>query len=330
MAKEPIVLTNEIAPTPALMRAGMDALPAAILAHGERASRRFIEFFTATIRNRNTRTAYARAVKQFFDWCEDHRLGLDDIEPIAIAAYIEQLGTNVAKPTVKQNLAAIRHLFDYLVTGGLLPSNPAGSVRGPKYVVTRGKTPVLSGDQMRQLLDSIDTSDLIGLRDRALIGLMGYSFARVSAVVTLRVEDYFQQGRRSWLRLHEKGGKRHEVPCHHSLDEYLDAWIAAAGIGDDKKGSLFRTFKKGNKLTSNQITRSDVLYMIKRRAKEAALPYSTCCHTFRATGITAYLQNGGTLEHAQQIAAHQSPRTTKLYDRTEDEISLEEVERIKF
>ncbi len=330
MAKEPIVLTNEIAPTPALIRAGMDALPAAIIAHGERASRRFIEFFTATIRNRNTRTAYARAVKQFFDWCEDHRLGLDDIEPIAIAAYIEQLGTNVAKPTVKQNLAAIRQLFDYLVTGGLLPSNPAGSVRGPKYVVTRGKTPVLSGDQMQQLLDSIDTSELIGLRDRALIGLMGYSFARVSAVVTLRVEDYFQQGRRSWLRLHEKGGKRHEVPCHHSLDEYLDAWIAAAGIGDDKKGSLFRTFKKGNKLTSNQITRSDVLYMIKRRAKEAALPYSTCCHTFRATGITAYLQNGGTLEHAQQIAAHQSPRTTKLYDRTKDEISLEEVERIKF
>ncbi len=304
MAKEPIVLTNEIAPTPALMRAGMDALPAAILAHGERASRRFIEFFTATIRNRNTRTAYARAVKQFFDWCEDHRLGLDDIEPIAIAAYIEQLGTNVAKPTVKQNLAAIRQLFDYLVTGGLLPSNPAGSVRGPKYVVTRGKTPVLSGDQMRQLLDSIDTSELIGLRDRALIGLMGYSFARVSAVVTLRVEDYFQQGRRSWLRLHEKGGKRHEVPCHHSLDEYLDAWIAAAGIGDDKKGSLFRTFKKGNKLTSNQITRSDVLSMIRRRAKEAALPY--------------------------QIAAHQSPRITKLYDRTKDEISLEEVERIKF
>ena len=155
-------------------------------------------------------------------------------------------------------------------------------------------------------------------------------FARVSAVVTLRVEDYFQQGRRSWLRLHEKGGKRHEVPCHHSLDEYLDAWIAAAGIGDEKKGPLFRSFKKGDKLTGNPMIRSDVLYMIKRRAKGAALPYSTCCHTFRATGITAYLQNGGTLEHAQQIAAHQSPRTTKLYDRTKDEISLDEVERIKF
>jgi len=273
MAKEPIVLTNEIAPTPALVRAGMDALPAAIIAQGERASRRFIEFFTATIRNRNTRMAYARAVKEFFDWCEDHRLGLDDIEPIAIAAYVEQLGTKAAKPTVKQNLAAIRQLFDYLVTGGILPSNPAGSVRGPKYVVTRVKTPVLSGDEMRRLLDSIDTTELIGVRDRALIGLMGYSFARVNAVATLRVEDYFQQGRRSWLRLHEKGGKRHEVPCHHSLDEYLDAWITAAGIGDDKKGPLFRTFKKGNKLTDNPITRSDVLYMIKRRARDAALVY---------------------------------------------------------
>ena len=177
------------------------------------------------------------------------------------------LGSEIAKPSVKQHLAAIRQLFDYLVTGGILVSTPAGSVRGPKYVVTRGKTPVLSGDEMRQLLNSIDTSELIGLRDRALLGLMGYTFARVSAVVTLRVEDYFQQGRRSWLRLHEKGGKRHEVPCHHSLDEYLDAWIAAAGIGGDKKGPLFRSFKKGDKLTGNPMIRSDVLYMIKRRAK---------------------------------------------------------------
>ena len=330
MAREPIILTDQIIPPPALARAGLDMLPRAIAAEGERAGRRFIEFFTATIRNRNTRMAYARAVKQFFDWCEDHRLGLDDIEPIAIAAYIEELGSQIARPSVKQHLAAIRQLFDYLVTGGILPSNPAGSVRGPKYVVTRGKTPVLSRDEMRELLNSIDTGELIGLRDRALLALMGYTFARVSAVVTLKVEDYFLQGRRSWVRLHEKGGKRHEVPCHHSLDEYLDAWIAAAKIADDKKGPLFRSFKKGDKLTGNPMIRSDVLYMIKRRAKAAGLPYSTCCHTFRATGITAYLQNGGTLEHAQQIAAHQSPRTTKLYDRTRDEISLDEVERIKF
>jgi integrase len=195
-------------------------------------------------------------------------------------------------------------------------------------VVTRGKTPVLSGTEMRQLLKSIDVGELIGLRDRALLGLMGYTFTRVGAVVSLRGRGLLP-ARRSWLRLHEKGGKRHEVPSHHSLDEYLDAWIAADGIGDDKKGPLFLTFKRGDKLTDNAMIRSDALYMIKRRAKGAGLPYSTCCHTFRATGITAYLQNGGTLEHAQQIAAHQSPRTTKLHDRTRDEISLDEVERIK-
>lgn len=327
--KLPIVLTDEIAPPPVLIRAGMGALPSSILSRGDRAGRRFIEFFTANIRNRNTRLAYARAVKEFFDWTEAQNLGLDDIEPVTVAAYVEQLGAEAAKPTVKQHLAAIRQLFDYLVTGGILPSNPAGSVRGPKYVVKRGKTPVLTADQARQLLDSIDVTELSGLRDRALIGAMVYSFARVSAAAAVRVEDYFEQGKRAWLRLHEKGGKRHEVPCHHNLATYVDAWIEAAGIAGDKRGPLFRAIRKGNKLTENPMAREDVLAMIKRRAAGAALPYSTCCHTFRATGITAYLQNGGTLEHAQQIAAHESPRTTKLYDRTQDEISLDEVERIR-
>src|SRR5215831_18640572 len=174
MTKQPIILREEIIPPPALVRAGLETLPAIIRAQGERASHRFIEFFTATIRNRNTRMAYARAVKRFFDWCDDHHLGLEDIEPIAIAAYIEELSAEIAKPSVKQHLAAIRQLFDYMDTGGVLVTTPAGSVRGPKFVVTRGKTPVLSGAEMRQLLKAIDTGELIGLRDRALLGLMGY------------------------------------------------------------------------------------------------------------------------------------------------------------
>ena len=236
----------------------------------------------------------------------------------------------MTKPSVKQHLAAIRQLFDYLVTGGLLLSNPAGAVRGPKYVVKRGKTPVLSADQARQLLDSIDVTELNGIRDRALIGAMVYTFARVSAVTTMRVDDYFEHGKRALaLRLHEKGGKRHEVPCHHNLTEYLEAWIQTGQIGSDQKGPLFRAIRIGHKLTDNPMAREDVLAMIKRRAAGASLPYSTCCHTFRAMGITTYLQNGGTLEYAQQIAAHESPRPTKLYDRTQDEISLDEVETIR-
>ena len=217
MPKPPILLTDEIVPLLVLVRAGLEALPAIIRAQGERASRRFIEFFTASIRNRNTRMAYARAVKQFFDWCDYRRLKLEDIEPISVATYVEQLGTTASKPTVKQHLAAIRQLFDYLTTGGILDVNPAASVRGPRYVVKRGKTPVLSSEE-DQPSDSIESNTLIGLRDRAVIGTMVYSFARVAAV-TMKAGDYFQHRKRWWLRLHEKGGKRHEVPCHPSLEE---------------------------------------------------------------------------------------------------------------
>ena len=110
---------------------------------------------------------------------------------------------------------------------------------------------MLSAEEARKLLDSIETTTLIGLRDRALIGVMVYSFARVGAAVTMRVGDYFQHRKRLWLRLHEKGGKRHEVPCHPTLEGYLDAYIKAAGIAGDNKGRLFRSMHKGDKLTDN-------------------------------------------------------------------------------
>lgn len=195
-------------------RAGLDRLPATITAAGPSAARRFLEFFTANIRNKNTRAAYAKAVSQFFDWCEEKHFDLLQLQPIIIAGYIEQ--HTGSPPTVKQHLAAIRMLFDYLVLGQIIPMNPASSVRGPKHVVKRGKTPVLKADEARVLLDSIDTSTVVGLRDRALIALMCYTFARVSAMVHMRVEDYYQNGKRWWIRLHEKGGKQHEVPAHHN------------------------------------------------------------------------------------------------------------------
>jgi integrase/recombinase XerD len=322
-------MSSEIIPIPPhdLSRAGLENLPAVIGRAGERAAWRFIEFFTANIRNKNTRVAYTRAVTQFFAWCEKHHVQtLEQITPVAIAAYIEQHPG--AAPTVKQHLAAIRMLFDFLVTGQVVPMNPASSVRGPKHVVRCGKTPVLKADQARMLIDSIKTDSIVGLRDRAIIGLMCYTFARVSAMVHMRVEDYYQNGKRWWIRLHEKGGKRHEVPAHHNAEAYLDAYLDAACIWEEKRSPLFHSIDKHRNLTTNPITRTDVLRMVKRRALKAGLPSSTCCHTFRATGITAYLENGGTIENAQAIAAHESPRTTKLYDRTADEITLDEVERI--
>ena len=303
--------------------------PAIIARSGKKAAKRFFEFFTANIRNKNTREAYYRALVDFFAWCDDHGFELIDIEPIVVAAYVEYLGTIYSKPTVKQHLAAVRMCFDWLVVGQILPMNPASSVRGPSYVIKRGKTPVLTTEEARQLLDSIDTTTAVGLRDRALIGVMVYSFARVSAVVGMKVEDYYQNGKRCWIRLHEKGGKFHEVPAHHNAEAYLDAYIRAAAITEDNRSPLFRSAAgKTDELTPNSMTRRDALRMVKRRARAAGLSDKVCCHTFRATGITAYLENGGTIENAQVIAAHESPRTTKLYDRTGDEITLDEVERI--
>jgi site-specific recombinase XerD len=282
------------------------------------------------IRNKNTRAAYARAVGQFCAWCEDRRFSLILIEPITVAAYVEELSKTHSKPTVKQHLAAIRMLFDWLVLGQIVPANPASVVRGPKHSVRRGKTPVLSAEDARKLLDSIDVSTVIGLRDRALVAVMVFSFARVSAAIGMRVQDYYQNGKRSWLRLHEKGGKFHEVPAHHNAEAYVDEYLRAAGIAAAKGTPLFRSARgKTSTLTQNAMSRTDVLKMIKRRARKAGLPASTCCHTFRGTGITAFLDNGGTIENAQAIAGHESPRTTKLYDRTDDDITLDEVERIR-
>ncbi len=304
-------------------------LPQLIVAAGPQASKRFLEFFVATIRNANTRLAYLQAVSGFIGWCQTR--GLEDIrcvEPLTVAAYVEELGRTFSKATVKQRLAAVRMLFDWLVTGQIVPHNPAAAVRGPSLVVSRGKTPVLSPEQTRQLLDSIPAGSVVGLRDRAIIAVMVFSFARVSAVVGMTMGDYFPEGKRWRLRLNEKGGKRHVVPCHHVAEEYLDSYIKAAGIADQNSLPLFRSINRSRGVSTRAMTRNDALRMVRRRVRAAGLPSNVGCHTFRATGITAYLSNGGTIENAQAIAAHESPRTTKLYDRRQDAISLDEIERI--
>ena len=187
-------------------------VPTLFVDAGSDAVRRFIEFFTANIRNRNTRAAYAFAVSRFARWCDARGISLAQLTPVIVAAYIEELGQHLDKPSVKQHLAALRMLFDYLVTGQVLPTNPAYAVRGPKHVVKTGRTPVLSAEETRILLDHIDVNTIAGLRDRAMIGVMVYSFARVGAVVGMNVEDYFQEGKRWWFRLHEKGRQTARSP----------------------------------------------------------------------------------------------------------------------
>lgn len=308
------------------------ALPAlpALYAKDGRTAEKVLEFFAAKIRNINTRRTYARAAGDFAAWCEG--LGISDlakVRPLHVAAYVEALGKSHAAPSVKLKLAAIRMLFDHLVVSQVVTVNPASSVKGPKHVVKKGKTPVLTAAESRKLLASIDTSSPVGLRDRALIATMVYTFARVGAVTRMRVEDVYVQGRRTWVRLHEKGGKRHEMPCHHKLEEYLEGYLDGAGIDADKKGFLFRSSRgRGGELSNLPMARQDVYRMIGRRAEAAGIRTRISCHSFRATGITEYLRNGGKLEVAQQMANHESARTTGLYDRRNDQVSLDEVERI--
>jgi site-specific recombinase XerD len=306
------------------------AMRALVSTTGERAVVRFIDFFTSNIRNPNTRKAYAKAVGEFLAFCQQNGLtSLEAIQPVHVAAYVELMTRTKSAPTTKQHLSAIRMLFDWLVLGQIIPMNPAHVVRGPKHSVRRGKTSVLAPEEARLLLDSIDVSSPVGLRDRALIGLMVYSFARIGAAVGMRVEDVFVQRNRLWVRLHEKGGKRHEMPCHHNLEEYLRGYIDSLNLRNDPKAYLFPTIGRGgDQLTATPLPQANAYAMIGRRTKRAGIATKVGNHTFRATGITAYLKNGGTLEKAASMANHSSTRTTQLYDRRSDEVSLDEVERI--
>ncbi len=220
-------------------------------------------------------------------------------------------------------------LFDWLVIGQQLAVNPASSVRGPRHSVKKGKTPVLTAEETRALLDAIDTSTMIGLRDRALIGLMVYTFARIGAVVAMKVEDVYTQARRTWVRLHEKGGKQHEMPCHHNLETYLHEYLAGAGLTGDDDGFLLRSALGSTGLLSTRpMTQKDAHRRMRVRADADGIKTMIGNHSFRATGITEYLRNAGKREVAQQMANHESARTTGLSDRRNDQVSLDEVERI--
>ena len=306
------------------------SLPVLVGREGESGRRRFLEFFTVNIRNANTRTAYTHAAEVFLAWCEARGITeLRSIQPVHVAGYIEQLQKERSAPTVKQHLACLRMLFDWLVTGQVIPSNPSHAVRGPRHSVTKGMTAVISSAEARELLDSMDASTVVGLRDRALVAVMAFTFARVSAVVDLKVEDYYPQNKRWWLRLREKNGKVNQMPCHHKLETYLDAYLAAADIREDRKGPIFRVaIGRTGKLSDRPLSRTDVWYMVRRRAAGAHLETAIGCHTFRATGITDYLTNGGKLEVAQRMAGHSNAKTTGLYDRRSDDISVSEVERV--
>jgi len=290
-------------------------LPSIMAATDSDARLAFLEFFTARIRNPNTRAAYHRAVKRFFAWCQEDGLTIAAVRPVHVATYVESMiGTHQAQ-TVKQHLAALRMLFDWFVIRQVVPSNPTTPVKGPRYSVRVGKTPVLSAKEARQLLDAIETDTAIGRRDRALIAFMIYTFARVSAALAVNIGDLFIQEGQPWVRLREKGGKDHVTPLHPELEAAIGLYLSKLPNASPDM-PLFRAGGgRSGILSSHRLTRGDVWAMVQRRAEAAGLNTHTTCHSFRATGITVFLENGGTLDAAGALAAHASTRTTQLYDR---------------
>jgi site-specific recombinase XerD len=303
-------------------------LPVLLSSLGPAAQFAWEEFIYARIRNPHTRLAYERAVRQFMRHCEGLGRELPQITPRDVASYLDQL--DYAPATKKLHLAGLRHFFDNLVTRHVIVLNPALSVRGERLQVIEGKTPEITVQQARQLLRSIDTSHVVGLRDRAIIGILIYTAARRGTVAKLRRAEFYDLGDQYCLRFTEKGGKSREIPVRHDLRLFIFEYLAAGGLEySDRNSPLFRTvIRRTRQLTMAGVTPGDIGRMVKRRIRDAGLPERLSPHSFRVATITDLLSQGVPLEDVQNLAGHSDPRTTRLYDRRQRKVTRNIVERI--
>ncbi len=321
--------------------------PALVAAAGNAGTFAWEEFFAAHIRNPHTRAAYLHAARRFFDWLGLRVSSLPEITPGLVGAYFNQHKGSI--PTRKLHLAALRSLFDLFVTRHLMVINPAASVRGERYQAIEGKTPEILGGQVRALFASIKISrpqrqqslqgsppeesaipHVVGLRDRAIIGVCVYTAARAGAVAKLRRKHFTHDGTQWTLRFEEKGGKSREIPLRHDLSMFILEYLHAAGIKEAPPDSpLFRSAQRtsGN-VTDRPISGVDLCRMVKRRLKDAGLPTHLSPHSFRVAVMTDLLDQGVPLEDVQYLAGHADPRTTRLYDRRQKRVTRNIVERI--
>jgi site-specific recombinase XerD len=304
------------------------ALPALVERAGNQAVFAAEEFFHARLRNPHTRAAYTHAVARFLAHCASLGLELHQITPRHVAEYFDRHPGAIA--TRKQHLAALRHFFDLQVQRHAIMLNPAASVRGERYRVVEGKTPEITAEQAARLLAGIDTATLAGLRDRALIGTLAYTAARVGAVAALRCGDLHSDGHGVTLRFLEKGGKSREIPARRDLERMLGDYMAAAGLaGETASSPLFRAIAgRSRSLTRRPMSVHDACRMVKRRLAQAGLPPRLSAHSFRVAAITSLLDQGVPLEQVQRLAGHADPRTTRLYDRRELKVTRALVEQI--
>ena len=313
---------------PASRSLAVSSVPAAIATAGNAASFSWDEFFGAMISNRHTRTAYLHAVRRFFAWIESRDVALERITPGTVGAYFDQHPGSL--PTKKLHLSAIRAFCDVLVNRHVIVLNPAATVRGERYQAVEGKTPEITRDQARTLLASIKTSRPVDLRDKAIIATLIYTAARAGAVASLRLKDFAYDGTQYTLRFMEKGGKSRSIPIRHDLQILLLAYLASFDSqAEPKDAPFFRSVAgRTGELTRRPIRNIDVCRMIKRRLRTAELPGHLSPHSFRVATVTDLLTQGVSLEDVQYLAGHADPRTTRLYDRRQKQVTRNTVERI--
>lgn len=313
-----------------------DAVPVTVSDAGPNARFAYEEFF-AGINSGHTARAYAHAVHRFLKHADQLGLSLQEIPPRVVSDYIrgmECIGASgiprpASKPTRKLHLAAIRLFLDYCVQRHAIMLNPALSVRGPRHSVAEGKTPAIDARQARALLDSIDLSRPIGIRDRTIIATLIFTAARVGAVAKLSRRDYFSDGRQRYLRFDEKGDKQRVIPVRHDLEGMLDRYLEET-VWHDPDAPLFVTAAgHSGRLSQRGMSANDMLRMVKRRMLASGLPArELCCHSFRAGTATNLLEQGVDAAEVQFLLGHSDPRTTRLYDRRQLRVSRNIVERI--
>jgi integrase/recombinase XerD len=304
-----------------------DLLPGTSESTRAKTAETFLELLGARVRNPNTRIAYRVAWRSFLAFCSARQLELGKCKAYHVGAWLDQHAGS--KSTQRQHLAAVRLLFDSLLMRGVVEYNPAARAKPPKLVRESSRTPVFEQAEIAAFLASIKPNTLKGIRDKAIFSVLLYSWCRVSALTSLRVADYYERSGTRWLRFQEKRGREHELPVHSKAREAIDLWLEACGLCSNAEAPLFPSFAKDrDRLSSRHLNRRSVLKLVERQADASGLLKKVCCHSFRATGITEYMNRGGTIDVARRIAGHQSSTTTKIYDRSRDRLTLEEIERV--
>lgn len=312
--------------------------PEIIVLSGQGFVKGYATFFAA-IHNEKTEENYVRALLNFFRYLKRRKItDLGLVDPSLMVSYLKatkrrknKKGENLALATVAIEISAIRMFFRACVKVGALPANPAAEITPPKLKRKVGATPVIVPELMSHIINEIPLKTQADYRDRALICLMTFSFYRVSAALSMRVRDYYFIGDERWVKAKEKGSRAHKMPCHPAIVPIMDAYLKEADLVRHRDALLFpSSHGKSGKLNGKPYSRTAAWKMVNRRARAAGYHDEIGNHSLRATGITNYMNSGGLLNKAQDLAGHAHISTTMLYDRSKELEKSEEIKKLNF